>query len=106
MFITSNNSRLKVPNFLLWLKLFVAFFMLYGCKSLPTHSDNKTIKLADDLGAHHYPVSTSEPDAQRYFDQGLILTLVLTMPKLHVHSRRLTLSTRIVHFVIGVKRWC
>jgi tetratricopeptide (TPR) repeat protein len=29
--------------------------------------------LAADLGGHHYPVSTAEPDAQRYFDQGLIL---------------------------------
>ena len=33
-----------------------------------------TIPLQDDLGDHHYLVSTSVPKAQRYFDQGLILS--------------------------------
>ena len=30
--------------------------------------------LFDDLGDYHYPVTTRSPQAQRYFDQGLILT--------------------------------
>lgn len=32
------------------------------------------IRLFDNLGEHHYPISTSSPLAQRYFDQGLILS--------------------------------
>ena len=30
--------------------------------------------LLEDLGNHHYPITTSRPLAQHYFDQGLILT--------------------------------
>ncbi|MGR8979783.1 MAG: hypothetical protein ACU84H_06790 [Gammaproteobacteria bacterium] len=37
------------------------------------HTGGNAIPLFDDLGKHHYPVTTSQPDAQRYFDQGLIL---------------------------------
>lgn len=29
--------------------------------------------LFDGMGDHHHPITTSEPDAQRYFDQGLII---------------------------------
>jgi Tetratricopeptide repeat len=29
--------------------------------------------LFDDLGSHHHPITTDVPEAQRYFDQGLIL---------------------------------
>jgi tetratricopeptide (TPR) repeat protein len=32
-----------------------------------------TVPLYDDLGDHHYAVTTAVPDAQRYFDQGLRL---------------------------------
>jgi tetratricopeptide (TPR) repeat protein len=31
------------------------------------------VPLLDDLGSHHYPISTTVALAQRYFDQGLIL---------------------------------
>jgi len=31
-------------------------------------------KLLDDLGGHSHPIRTSSPLAQRYFDQGLVLT--------------------------------
>ena len=74
MFITGDNSGVNDFRILFGLKLVVVIFMLYGCQSLQTHSDNGAIALAVDLGAHHYPVSTSESAAQRYFDQGLILT--------------------------------
>src|SRR5690606_2179188 len=30
--------------------------------------------LLDGLGAHNWPITTSSPTAQRYFDQGLALT--------------------------------
>jgi tetratricopeptide (TPR) repeat protein len=29
--------------------------------------------LFDGMGKHHHPISTSDPDAQRYFDQGMII---------------------------------
>jgi hypothetical protein len=32
------------------------------------------VPLYDNLGAHHYPITTRHPQAQRYFDQGLRLT--------------------------------
>lgn len=32
-----------------------------------------SVPLYDDLGRHHYPITTAEPLAQRYFDQGLRL---------------------------------
>ena len=34
----------------------------------------ESVPLQDDLGNHTYPISTSVPMAQRYFDQGLILS--------------------------------
>ena len=34
----------------------------------------ESVPLQDDLGNHTYPISTSVPLAQRYFDQGLILS--------------------------------
>ena len=37
----------------------------------PTAGD--TVPLFDNLGDHHYPVTTEAPAAQRYFDQGLRL---------------------------------
>jgi tetratricopeptide (TPR) repeat protein len=32
------------------------------------------VKLIDGLGNHHHPIATESAEAQRYFDQGLILT--------------------------------
>src|SRR5262245_3660983 len=34
-------------------------------------ADSVSVPLHDDLGDHHHPVTTSSPEAQRYFDQGL-----------------------------------
>src|SRR6185436_17838729 len=31
-------------------------------------------KLFDGLGAHHHPIATGKTEAQKYFDQGLVLT--------------------------------
>jgi tetratricopeptide (TPR) repeat protein len=48
---------------------------LLGCGSIPpkTALPIKSIPLFNGLGTHHFPITTSIPDAQRYFDQGLIL---------------------------------
>jgi tetratricopeptide (TPR) repeat protein len=32
------------------------------------------VPLLDDLGGHHRPITTASPEAQRYFDQGLVLS--------------------------------
>src|SRR5688500_13523057 len=37
--------------------------------------------LFDDLGDHHYPITTRSEQAQRYFDQGLILTYAFNHPE-------------------------
>ncbi|HJU87669.1 MAG TPA: hypothetical protein VJ788_09900, partial [Gemmatimonadota bacterium] len=38
-----------------------------------TSSPADTVVLFDDLGEHHYEISTTNPIAQQYFDQGLRL---------------------------------
>ncbi|MCK9605912.1 MAG: hypothetical protein M0R33_05615 [Methylomonas sp.] len=73
MLISDVNQKLIFS-----LGLFLAclvFSSLSGCGSLTSNTEPlaKPMPLFDNLGAHHYPVSTSVPDAQRYFDQGLIL---------------------------------
>ena len=40
----------------------------------PGNADPDSVPLYDDLGSHHYAVTTSVPRAQAYFDQGLRLT--------------------------------
>jgi tetratricopeptide (TPR) repeat protein len=37
------------------------------------HQGKHGVKLYDNLGSHHYPITTRVPQAQRYFDQGLRL---------------------------------
>lgn len=62
--------------------LFVLLF-LAGCSSTPNQIETRgpasdatsadASEWAEGLGKHHHPVSTSNPDAQRAFDEGLIL---------------------------------
>ncbi|MBT8077751.1 MAG: tetratricopeptide repeat protein [Gammaproteobacteria bacterium] len=40
--------------------------------------------LFDGMGTHHHPITTSDPDAQRYFDQGLIIDFAFN----HAESAR------------------
>jgi len=40
--------------------------------------------LFDDMGDHHHPITTSDPDAQRYFDQGLVIDFAFN----HAESAR------------------
>lgn len=67
----STRKKLKLNR--AFLKRLVVFIMLFGSQMLYAESRRETIPLFDNLGKHHYPVSTSSPMAQRYFDQGLIL---------------------------------
>jgi tetratricopeptide (TPR) repeat protein len=73
MLLLENALPLKFPRLLTGMAFVALFFPLQGCQSLPRASSEKAVPLAADPGRHHYPVSTSEPDTQRYFDQGLIL---------------------------------
>lgn len=71
--MTSDHlSELKILRLISW-SLILTVLLLSGCQSIPTNSYEATIPLATDLGNHHYEISTSNPDSQRYFDQGLIL---------------------------------
>ena len=48
--------------------------MALGCASeSPTPSETKSPELLSGLGARSRPITTSSPEAQRYFDQGLAL---------------------------------
>ena len=41
-----------------------------------THAEtphSTPVVLLPDLGNHHHPIATKVPDAQRFFDQGLVL---------------------------------
>ncbi|MGJ0492487.1 hypothetical protein [Methylobacter sp.] len=42
--------------------------------SVKAQAGKEPIRLFDNLGEYYYPISTSSPLAQRYFDQGLILS--------------------------------
>src|ERR1041385_5925736 len=39
----------------------------------PSPADGKPASLTEGLGEHHHPVSTTNAEAQRFFDQGLTL---------------------------------
>jgi hypothetical protein len=44
-----------------------------ACGGLSRDDEAPRIRLFDDLGDHARPISTASPEAQRYFDQGLVL---------------------------------
>src|SRR3954451_11853784 len=46
---------------------------LSGCAARAHHEASARPPLYDNLGTHHHAVTTSSPEAQRYFDQGLRL---------------------------------
>ncbi len=54
----------------------IALFLLLCSFALADHppaKPDKTATLLAGLGQHHHPVSTRNPEAQKFFDQGLIL---------------------------------
>ena len=64
------------------------------------------VLLLEGLGKHHFPISSDGPMAQRYFDQGLILSYGFN----HAEAARSFLHVkswiRPARCVIGVRRWC
>ena len=66
-----------------WLPIAAAALLLTACtgaepgSSAPgenTAESEAAPRLLDGLGDHHHPITTGVPRAQRYFDQGLVLT--------------------------------
>lgn len=51
----------------------LSIFLLLGCDSAPIADDPPIAPLLERIGNLHTPVSTDDPRAQRYFDQGLSL---------------------------------
>ena len=46
-----------------------------GCSPAPApQASGPKAPLYDNLGTHHYAITTASPDAQKYFDQGLTLS--------------------------------
>lgn len=81
----------------LQLSLVLLIFGLAGCARTPdpagpapAASDDGDLAtragapLFDGMGNHHHPVTTSDPDAQRYFDQGLVIDFAFN----HAESAR------------------
>jgi pimeloyl-ACP methyl ester carboxylesterase len=57
----------------------LAAALVAGLLSQPVHADS--VPLYPDLGDHHHPITTSSPEAQRYFDQGLRLVYGFNHPE-------------------------
>lgn len=70
-----NDGKLKLKSELLFFTGVLVLTTLIGCNSpaLKTATEREATPLFQDMGAYHYPVSTSVPATQRYFDQGLVL---------------------------------
>ncbi len=49
----------------------VAMLSLAACSTPPLEAPAPDVPLYDDLGSYHHAITTSSPQAQRYFDQGL-----------------------------------
>jgi tetratricopeptide (TPR) repeat protein len=60
----------------LWTFTLIATIIVLGCFSLSpmAYGDIVKVPLIENLGTHHHPISSPSHLAQRYFDQGLILT--------------------------------
>ena len=82
--LQTDTAMTKAP---VLLALIVAALTLTACsrEETPAKSDVDTTEVRNELaaragaplfegmGTHHHPITTSDPDAQRYFDQGLII---------------------------------
>lgn len=71
-------QRVGARRTVLWIvsaAITMLMFMSYSAAQpkLATEIIDRTAPLFDDLGNHHHSISTKSPQAQKYFDQGLIL---------------------------------
>ena len=61
-------------RFLIWFMGLGLFVLLGIGMPFPAQASAEAVPLLEGLGTHHYPISTDVALAQRYFDQGLILS--------------------------------
>ena len=73
MVVNYRNLRKKSRMWLHPRNMMVSTLIVCSSFSLKAETRDEKIPLFGNLGTHHYPISTSVPAAQRYFDQGLIL---------------------------------
>jgi len=73
------NARMRIPTLASVPKSFtfcpIAFVVFLGCSARPSEqTTSQKAPLYNNLGTHHHPISTSSPEAQKYFDQGFTLS--------------------------------
>jgi hypothetical protein len=59
--------------------LAAAFALSFGAS--PAVSAEHPVTLIEGLGNHHHPIATDNPEAQQFFDQGLVLTFAFNHPE-------------------------
>lgn len=52
---------------------FLTLLCMLGCSPDLSAQPSSPIPLLDGIGTHQHPITTTSPQAQRYFDQGLVL---------------------------------
>src|SRR5262245_11485994 len=57
-----------------WLPLLAVLAIVAGPLSWANHpTEEKPVTLPGEQGRHHHPIVTTNPEAQKYFDQGMTL---------------------------------
>ncbi len=64
--------------------LLLAVSPVFSQHQHPSSSDHRVATLLPGLGAHHHPVTSNNPEAQKFFDQGLTLVYAFN----HEEARR------------------
>ena len=67
---TSRSRSLAIASAMVAL---ILVLLPHAVSATPSQATPDSVPLFDNLGTHHYTITTSVPLAQRYFDQGLKL---------------------------------
>ena len=52
-----------------------------GAQTKPAQAQPVPVVLMKGMGNHHHPISTTNPEAQKFFDQGLVLMYGFNHPE-------------------------
>ncbi|MDA0737993.1 MAG: hypothetical protein O2999_02135 [Nitrospirae bacterium] len=67
-----------------WGMIGILCALVLGCASVKPHEDAQAeVPLFENLGNFHYPITTQNPIAQKYFDQGMILAYAFNHAEAH-----------------------
>lgn len=67
-----------------WVMIGILCALVLGCASVTPHEDAQAeVPLFENLGNFHYPITTQNPIAQKYFDQGMILAYAFNHAEAH-----------------------